>query len=336
MCVEKMHATTPYSSNHAIMFSDNGSCRSSIDYINDDSDLNEFIQDPSFTQTPVLERSSAFQQYFERSEMNANTQPIDIQEITIHHYYLAEFLSCLFVSIAINSCILILNILHTPNEINLSYYLLSKSLLFFAAGYVIYIFSTPDTYRSINTSIDFLSINWVLYAYDYRTVLSYIAIQLISSILGALISIGLYYNIIIMLDKKTMIESIISTHCKFLLSPSYVFLSIFIHISVAVGLTFIMDGTNSVNCRQIVIQRMMYVGVLSLLYSITIEATGFMAMYKLGLYLCATLILGLPCNLTIVCTYLAHTTFKILAYPFVVFHIKYIWKNAIQRYLEYK
>lgn len=324
------------SSDNVVIFSNNNSSRSSIDPIGDDLILNEFIQNLTPNQMPILERRPEFQQYFEHSGDNLNNWGQNDQAIDMRHYYLVEFLSCLFVAIVTNSSILILNIMQTPYENSLSYYVLSKLLLFFSVGYVVYIFSTPDTYRSINTSIDFLAVNCILYAYPLTTVLLYFSIQFLTSFLGAMISIGLHYSILIPLDNQKLLDSIITSNDSFLLTPSYIFLSIFIHIVIVIGLTFIMDGTNSLNCKQKVIHRVTYVGMLSLLYTITVGAIGFMAIYRLGLYLSISLIFGHPCDITIVFTYLAHTLIKVLVYPFMAFHIKYVWKNAIQRYIEYK
>lgn len=322
---------------HILIFSDSESYRSSISSIEDDSALNEFIQDPNFNQLPILERRPSYQQYFTQTGSTdiTNLQPVDIQSSHIN-YYAVEFLSCLFVSIAVSSSTLMLNILPNCADNSLSYYVLAKALRFFISGYVAYIFTTSDTYRSINTSIDFLSINWALYSYKCTAVCTYFGIQLAAAFLGALLSIGLHYNIISILDKEKLLDSIISVPHIYLLTPSYMFLSIFVHILTVVGLTFIMDSTNSLNCKRIVVKRITYMGVISLVYGPMVGPIGFMAMYKLGLYLATSVIFGIPGSATIVGTVLAHIAIKLLMYPFIAFHVKYVLKNAIQRYFEYR
>lgn len=337
-CTPPDTPTTQYESNipeHILIFSDDGSYSPSSDSIENDSMLNEFIQDPEFNQVPMLERRPSYQQYFERSHANGESLPIDIQSFNIHHYYAAEFISCLFVSIAISSSILMLNILNNSDN-GLVYYIVAKIIKLYIAGYVTYIFTNPDTYRSINTSIDFLSINWALYNFDFHAICTYLLIQLATGLIGALLSVGLYYNIITSLDKTKLLDSIGYVSEEYLLTPSYICLSGFIHIITVIGLTFIMDGTNSLNCGQKVIHRVTYMCTIAILYGKIIGPIGFMAIYKLGLYLSISIIFQLQCNMVVIITILVHVVIKLLLYPFIAFHVKYVWKNAIQRYLEYR
>lgn len=338
----RTHLDTPtethYGSNlpeHILIFSDDDSYSSGTEGIKNDSMLNEFIQDPEFNQIPMLERNPSYRQYFDRSYANAETRPIDIQSVNIYHYYGAEFISCLCVSISISSSILMLNIVNNADN-SFIYYVLSRALKFFIAGYVTYMFTTPDTYRSINTSIDFLAINWALYSFDCYAISVYLLIQLITGLLGALLSVGLYYNIIASLDQEKLLNSIGYVSDEYLLTPSYIFLSGFIHVITVIGLTFIMDGTNSLNCRQKIIQRVTYMCGIVLLYGVIIGPIGFMAIYKLGLYLAISIIFQIKCHITVIATIVVHIVIKLLLYPFVAFHVKYVWKNAIQRYLEYR
>lgn len=337
-CTPPDTPTTQYESNipeHILIFSDDGSYSPSSDSIENDSMLNEFIQDPEFNQVPMLECRQSYQQYFERTHINGESLPIDIQSVNIYHYYAAEFISCLFVSIVISSSILMLNILNNSDN-SLVYYMIAKIIKFYIAGAVTYVFTTPDTYRSINTSIDFLSTNWALYNFDLYAIGTYLLIQLTTGFLGALLSVGLYYNIITSLDKRKLLESIGCVSEDYLLTPSYIFLSGFIHIITVVGLTFIMDGTNSLNCRQKVIQRVTYMCAIAVLYGKIIGPIGFMSIYKLGLYLAVSIIFQLEYNTVVIATILTYVAIKLLLYPFIAFHVKYVWKNAIQRYLEYR
>lgn len=306
--------------------------------LEDDAALNEFITDPTFNQLPMLERRASYNRYFFQTGVSGivDNLPVNIQDYTLHHYYMAEFVSCLAVSIAVNSSILMLNIIPACEDKSLSYYILTKAIMFLLAGYIAYIFTMPKTYRSINTSVEVLAINWTIHIYKGTSVLVYLAIQIAASLLGALITIGLFYNMIVFLDKEKLVLTIMSVPRIYLLTPSYTILSIVVQLVSAAGLAFIMDSTNSLNCQTIVIQRVAYIGIISLVYGPAMGQVGFMSMYRLGLYAVSTTVFNLGVDTAIVITVITHTGAKLLLYPFIAFHVKYVWKNAIQRYIEYK
>lgn len=317
---------------HIIVFSDSDSYERSSNSIDNDSILNEFIQDPNFSNIPILERMP----YFDIPPSN-NVQ-IDIQPILINRYYALEFVACTFISIGISSTIFMLNILSVETNTNhpLFYYILSKTIQFFIAGLVIYLFSNADSYKSINVSIDFLVINWSLYDYNIWMVLKYLLIQISACIFGTLLTIGLHYNILLSIPKDVLLNSIILINKDYLLSPSYFLLSIFIHIITVIGLTIIIDCTNSINYHEKIIQKIIYIYSISMLYCTIIGPIGFM-IYRTTLYILISFIFNIQKHesVAIIIIMASHMVIKLLTYPFIAFHVKFVWKNSIRRYLEY-
>jgi glycerol uptake facilitator-like aquaporin len=269
-----------------------------------------------------------------------NNASIEILPGLINRYYLVEFASCLAVSIGISSVVFMLNILsnESDNPSNpLLYYMISKTVQFFIAGIIISIFTNADTYRSVNVSVDFLAINWVLHDYTFPMVLKYMVIQLLACILGTLISIGMHYNILSKLPKTDLLNSIILVNPEYILTSSYILLSIFIHTINVIGLTFIMDRANSLNYHEKIFHKVIYIYGLSLLYCTIIGPLGFM-IYRLTLYICISFIFDIHPNEnnSIMIMVAVHLVIKLLIYPFISFHVKFVWKNSIRRYLEYQ
>lgn len=318
---------------HIIVFSDTESYERSSNSIDNDSILNEFIQDPNFSNIPILERIP----YFDIPP-TSNVQ-LDIQPVLINRYYALEFIACTFVAIGISSTIFMLNILSIGTNTNypLFYYILSKTIQFFIAGLVIYLFSNGDTYKSINVSIDFLAINWSLYDYPFWMVLKYLLTQLLACMFGTLLTIGLHYNIISSIPTDVLLNSIILINKDYLLSPSYFLLSAFIHIITVIGLTIIIDYTNSINYHERIIQKIVYIYSISILYCTIIGPIGFM-IYRTTLYIFISLIFGVPKHecAAILIIMVSHMLIKLLFYPFIAFHVKFVWKNSLRRYLEYQ
>jgi len=321
---------------HIIVFSDSDSYEhhsSSMDSIDNDPVLNEFIQDPNFSNVPSLEKIP----YFNTSI--ANSVHIDIQPMLVKCYYALEFAACAFIAIGISSSIFMVDILRieTDGANSLFYFILSKTIQFFIAGMVIYSFSNADSYKSINTSIEFLAINWSLYNYTIWMVLKYLLIQISASIFGTLITIGLHYNILSSVPKDVLLNSIITINTNYLLSPSYFLLSTFIHIITAIGLTLIIDRTNSINYHKKIVQRIIYIYSISILYCTIIGPIGFMT-YRTTFYILLSIIFniqGRESMVVIIIITVSHILIKLLIYPFIAFHVKFVWKNSMRRYLEY-
>lgn len=300
-----------------------------LESITNDSDLNEFIEDPNFN-IPILG------DHFRAYQYSQPIQPNQINnEIIAPQYYKLEFLICLLISISANHTIFLVV---SDNVDNIFLNVFRKILHFSLIVIISYAFTTADTYKSINVSIDFLPINWILYNYPIRVVVNYMFVQVIAIIIGSYISIGLYYTEISMLTKNQILISIMSTTDIKYISINHVVTILYAHIISAIGNTIIMDYTNSLTCRYNMIQRISYLCIVSILYGHIIGPFTLL-IYRIILYLSIIsvfpkfyshdhqefLIVG-SINILI----------KLLIYPFIVYYTKYIWKHKFLRYIEYR
>ncbi len=298
-----------------------------LESITNDSDLNEFIEDPNFN-VPILGDHFRAYQYPQTSHPNQiNNETIAPQ------YYKLEFIICLLISISANHTIFLVV---DKNIDNVFLNIFRKMIHFSIISIISYLFTTADTYRSINVSIDFLPINWILYNYSIKTVVKYMLVQILAIGIGSYISIALYYNTLSTLSKDEIIVSIMAvTNINFNFSTIATIL--YAHVISCIGNTIIMEYTNSLTCRYNMIQRVAYLCLVSIIYGTTIGPFTLL-IYRIILYLSVIsvfpkfysyddhifLIVG-AINILI----------KLIIYPFIVYYTKYVWKHKMLRYIEY-
>lgn len=298
------------------------------DSITNDSDLNEFIEDPNFN-IPIL--GNNFRTYQHLTEPHQVNQINN--EIIAPQYYKLEFIVCFLISISANHTLFLVN--NDAPSIFLN--ILRKILYFGIITVIAYLFTTADTYRSINISIDFLPINWIIFNYSFIVVLKYLLIQVVAISIGSYVSVMLYYDELNILNKDEIILSIMSTINTDFISIGHITTIIYVHLITVIGNTMIMDYTNSLTCRYNICQRISYLSLVSIIYGHIIGPFSLL-IYRIGLYLAiisvfpkhysggdsSFLVLGMV-NILI----------KMLIYPFIVYYTKYIWKHKILRYIEY-
>jgi glycerol uptake facilitator-like aquaporin len=310
--------------------------------ISDDAALNEFIGDPEFT-IPVMEES--FFEYGPKGLWALNQrasalQPaahLDIEFQTELQepkcYYWLNFATCVMVSIAVST-----SILASSSELGGGWWacIFQKTQQFVMTGYVLYMVTTPDTYKSINCSLELLPINWMLYNYPFARVLLYLGIQLIAALLGAYITLGLYYSKLEAMDKKIM-QRIIMPSAPHIFAIDSFALALFAHSVLAVGVTVILSPSNSINCGQTIIYALCYVYIISLLYEIAIGPVSFV-IYKLALHLAYVSIFSDDSSSEKNMGWIlagAGMLFKLLGFPLIAYHVKYVWSNIARRHIEY-
>lgn len=300
---------------------------SNSESITNDSDLNEFIEDPNLN-IPILGDYFRTYQYPQQEQISQlNNEIIAVQ------YYKLEFIICLLISISSNHSLLLLT-----NEQTIGIYNLFRKILYFSIIWPIsFAFTNADTYKSINISIDFLPINWILYNYPIMVVVKYMLIQIVAITIGSYISILLYYNEISPLTSNEIIIPIMSIN-TFKISTSHIFTLLYIHLISVVGNTIIMDYTNSLTCRSNMIQRICYIGLISIIYG-NIIGPFTLLIYRIILYLSIISVFPKFYNhdhqeFLIVAA--INILIKLLIYPFIVYYTKYIWKHKFRRYIEYR
>lgn len=301
---------------------------SSSESITNDSDLNEFIEDPNFN-IPILGDHFRTYQYTRPQQVNQINN-----EIIAPHYYKLEFIVCLLISISANHPLFLIS----GEESNVFLNIFRKFIHFSIITFISYLFTTADTYKSINVSIDFLPINWILYNYPIKVVINYMLVQIVAIVIGSYISVGLYYNELSLLTHDQIITSIMSTNNTNIVDISHVVTIMYAHLISAVGNTIIMEYTNSLSCRYNMFQRIGYLGLISIIYGHIIGPFTLL-IYRIILYLSIISIFPKYYNhddhIFLVIGAI-NILIKLLIYPFIVYYTKYIWKHKILRYIEYR
>lgn len=319
-----------YPDEHIITFSSG----SSISDVSDlSSDLSEFINDPNFV-VPMLEdimhkASDITDPYY--TPISHSYPVLDVSP----KYYLYDFILCIFVSIFISSISFMTSLFSTNIESTIIIQTIVQSI---TIGGLLYVFSTPDTYKSINCSLEFLPINWVSYSYSLSNMFIYLSIQILAAIIGSYIVIGMYYNKIKQLDQMILFQSILPGDTDNALSADSIALSIFVNLITIVGATLIMGHINSITCRNSFTYTVIYILIIGVVYERFTGPINFI-LYKLILYgaIVSTfdgaydnqknpIIIAMGINIV----------FKLIVYPVVAYHVKYIWSQSLRRYIEYR
>jgi glycerol uptake facilitator-like aquaporin len=315
-------------------------CGPSDSSTSDDNDLREFIDELEFRVSIMGGVPRTDQPWCERFDLRLNyhrsdsvENPADAYMKAAPRYYLLDFLLCLSVSISFCSTALAANLL--LSDIG-AIIIIQNVLQFVVVSGILYVFATADTYKSANCSIDFLAINWVFNSYNISNVLIYLSIQIVAATIGSYAIIGMYYTQFTQLDKQILLDSIIPSN-KYALSADSLILTLFVHALIILGTTFIMTQINSLNCNQIFVQALGYIYLISILYEITVGPISFI-LYKLIFYGAIVSVFedahDSQKNSTLIMMG-ADTLIKLIGYPLVVYHMKYIWIQMVRRYIEY-
>lgn len=306
--------------NHGIIFSPDSPLSS-------DSSMNEFINDPNFT-VPILED-------IRHITSGIKSSPSSNVSMLIPRYYLFDFIMCVSISIAINSIILMSNLLLSSTGPLMIVQTLIQTI---CLSGILYMFSTADTYRSLNCSLEFLPINWISYGYSLPDMLTYLGLQILASIVGSYMMIIMYYNKIEQLDHKLLIHSILSGNDNYSITIHSMTLNIFANMAIIIGSTFIMNPINSINCSRLFVCVMSYISIIGLIYEIYTGPITFI-LYKIILYGAIVSVFdGIHDNQKnqILISMGVNIILKLIMYPLVAYHVKYVWSQMVRRYIEYR
>ncbi len=331
-----------YNTPHSNYNLNDGSFRYSIDSddinnddnisdISDNSELNDFIQNTGID-FHTIEGMRFKQNRILYEDGNLNNIEIDL--ININKYYKLNFLVCFLTSILFTSNIFMLAIIEADDKLMFIIRIVLESIILSMINYV---FISSNTYKSMNLSLEFLAINWVFYEYSISTMLKYFVVNLLGIFTGCYFTIGMYYTKLINIDKKNLLDLIITTKYDNDFTIDKISLSIFIHVILIIGTSFILSEVNSINCMKRYMYVIYYYLLINLVYELFVGQIVFI-MYKLGLYLSIISIFSdthIYYNNFLLITTLIYILTKIIIYPLVAFYVKYVWKNKILRYLEY-
>ena len=311
------------------------------DHINKDlleNNFGELFRSSSLSKIPIMEQISFGE--FDDMCSGRNFIPIlDVQTTMKKPYLLLEFFACLSINMILSSNALMyaLVLFRSHEDIGVIIpYVFSKAINLACLGIFSYIFTAPDTYKSINLTIEYLMINAIVYEYSFVHILKYLAIQFIAATVAAFVSIGTYYDLIEDIPITLILGSVFSSSRSYRFSYSYVLVALMMHISLSIGLTILTNMTTSINSRRVAIQKAVLIFFVSLTFGAVIGPIGYVWP---NLVLYVVIIISRNdyalFDSSLFATYAAVLIAIIIIYPIVAIQIKFVWRNKYRRYIEY-
>lgn len=310
--------------------------------VSDSSDVNEDLGniDELFSQVsgiPLMDERMSMSDYMYAD--NAQYPKLEIQASMQNPYLILEIFACLCLNIILCSNIFMFAIITTKFEASsdiIIRYVISKALNLSGVGLVTYIFTSPDTFKSISITLEYLSINSVIYEYKFMDVLRYLFIHFIVAIGSALLCIGMYYELIESISTQLLLSFVFSSKRNYSFSYSYIIVSILMHTFLSIGLTILTNMTNSMNSRQRAIHKALLTFFISLSYGAIIGPIGYV-WPNLALYIIIIIIRNEYdlFNNSLFITYVVSLLATLIFYPVIAVQIKYFWRNKYRRYIEY-
>lgn len=215
-------------------------------------------------------------------------------------------------------------------------YVICKCITTSILGFISFILTTPDTYKSINLTMEHLMVNAIVYEYTFLQILQYMSIQLFSAAIALLITIGMYYEIIQDIDMNIILHGLLlsSNHIGF--NYSYILITIAIHLCMSIGLTILTNGTNSLNARTKALQKVALLLIVSLVFGGIIGPVGYVFIYILFYIaiICITNSFHLL-RMDVIALYLIIIVLILIMYPLIAINIKFVWRKKYLKYIEY-
>lgn len=270
-----------------------------------------------------------------------NCTNLEVQSSMSKPYLLLEFASSLVLNICLcsNAFTLILiatdrnGVEHTDNLVR---YIIIKMINLVFVGLVSFVFTTPDTFKSVNVTIEYLAINIIVYDYEFSHIIKYLGIHLMTAVVGCLFSIGMFYEYINHLPTEQILPNIIVSSFSFTFNYSFILISFVVHLGIASGLTVVSNHSNSTNAKKKTLYKAAIFMFASVAFGSVIGPIGYM-FPQLLLYSMIILIRGDfdLFNASLFISYIVTIISVIVLYPIIAIQIKFFWRNRYRRYIEY-
>ena len=212
-----------------------------------------------------------------------------------------------------------------------------KFINFVCLGLFVSIFSTPDTYKSINVAVEYLMVNCIVYEYSFMRIAKYLSIQLLTPILAAFLTIGIYYELFKSVPTSLILSNILPTSGLYVgFNYSMILATSLMHIGLCVGLTILTNSTNSINAFNRSIQKTFLLYFASLIFGTIIDPIGYM-WPNLVLYSAVVItrneysIYNVDMLIVAVSTLIAILFF----YPLGAIYVKFVLRTKYLKYVEY-
>jgi hypothetical protein len=266
---------------------------------------------------------------------------IQTQAVMKIPYYKLEILGSLCMSVLLCSnsfLIAAMGHYYATNTDPIIQYFLVRLIHFMVLGFVMFIFTTTDTYKSINITTDMLGINSIIYNYNTVTILNFIAIQFICAILGAFFTYGLFFYVLNDISTKQLLSAIFLRSRDYSFNISRILISLLAHIFLSSGLTILVNTTNTINIRSRVLHKILFIFTISIIFGIFTGPIGYI-WYNLSLYCVISIVRsdGFELfNINLFFNYLGLLLSILFIYPIVAVQIKFNLWNKYRNYIEYK
>lgn len=322
---------------HVLSNKKNNDSLEEIDHINEDLLLIDFDDSISFSKMPLID--DIIIENLDEVYSENNFSIGDMQSSKPRHYFLLEFLTCFCIHFIVANNALMVGFHNANKTVEIGFngtYLVYKIINIISIGFGLYIFTTPDTYKSINGTLQFLMINTIIYEYTFLDVLKYFAIQIAASIPAVWLAIGLYYHLIKEISTVSLVRNVIACSHAYTFDLSCIPLILLSHVVVSIGLSIICNDTTSLNANKKILYKMGFLLFMNLTVGPVIGSVG----YVLSNFILYTTLIVIRNEYAIYDTYLliSYITIFIIViilYPIVGVYNKFVWRRKYLKYIEY-
>lgn len=284
---------------------------------------------------------------------------VEIQAIVVNTYFSLEIVGC-FISNIIIGCNIFLFTLVThiyerkdSPDMALRHFI-SRVVVISWISMIKYVLTSPDTFKSVNLTMESLSINSIIYGYSLSITMKYLLIHIVSGFVSATIVMGIYYEYLnnftsselssfILLRASSFVPESVSPEIKltkenhkYKFGYSYFLITILAHAILGFGLSILTNTVNSINVKKRVLQKGLLMFMVNITFGIIIGPIGY-TWPSLALYIMMIIVRNDfdQLNTPIVITYMMTLTTIIIVYPLIAIKIKYFWQSKYRNYIEY-
>jgi hypothetical protein len=237
-----------------------------LDFGLEDRHIQISVEDLLNDDIPMLDHE------FNRFNLNLDRDPVIDQDgevvydrtTTIRYFYRLEFFATMVYSImAANNVILVSRM--TDNT--LARYIIKITLDHISLLGVTYAATTVATYRSISLTLGYIVINAGIFNYRFKTIITYIVLDLIASVLGNLIIGGIYYTYMTTISDDDLIRAVSpSSASSTIQTYSFLMLNALINITFLAVSTVIISTASSIECKTMVYKKIFLAYLINLLF----------------------------------------------------------------------
>lgn len=260
-----------------------------------------------------------------------------IQSRMIRPYFLLELIACSCFQLLISSNAFTFAIVTPTSPSTTVGSIIFRSINLMYLGIITNIFTRPDTYKSLNVTIEYLAINAIVYEYSFIDVLKYLGIQVMSGIIISFIMIGIYYDIIRDLPTEVILTNILNIVRPYTFSYSYILVTGLLHLCLSISLTILIDSTASANAKSHSFCKVAAIYLCRSIFGIVSTPVGYISA---NMFLYIAVITSRSrfdlLDIHLLSTYMITIAVICFIYPLVAIQIKFVWGNKYRRYIEYK